>query len=87
MTSFEAMDPQQVPHKTTSNNEANESKSFQIIDVRGSQSQYFQEELSGISLESKIVEFPSRIGNVQELYRNATDHAAKKPVNEKVNSP
>ena len=84
MTSFEAMDHQQVPRKTTPNKEANKSKIRQIIDVCGTPSQYFQEELIGISIESKVVELPSRIGNGQQLYRNTTDHQANKPVNEKV---
>ena len=85
MTSFEAMDHQEVPRTTTSNNDTNECKSLQISDVRGSPSQYFQEELTGISIESKVVELPSRIGNDQQPYRNSTE--AKKLVNQKVRLP
>ena len=83
MTSFKATDQQDVPHPMTSSNEADDFKGLEISDVRGSPSQYFQEEHIGIRIESKVVELPSRFGNGQHPYRNTTGH----DVNEKVRSP
>ena len=85
MTSFKATDQQDVPHPMTSSNEADDFKGLEISDVRGSPSQYFQEEHIGIRIESKVVELPSRIGNDQQPYRNSTE--AKKLVNQKVRLP